>query len=499
MACKFGGVVLTYRLQTCHERVRAVVQILSTNPTPAMKNSYAHRQWLGAALLVLLLPTVGLAQETIDNGVIQTFLFNNGAVGSDDCLSGGFTYGGQQALCGSVFLLGVNPSTVIGNPYQVGAASEWGPGSTGPSTSFPYPSLPFGKKAVFSSNTGPAVNVEVNAYYGASTPYVVFQYEITNVSGGTLSNLYPGLWMDWDVDGPDFQANLAAASGDLQYVYDGNQSVPQHFGAAILNSALGGWTCFSSYSHLDGDIYQELSTPGPATCTANDIRGPVGGAPMTLANGQTGVFIAAILGGDNAANIMANAVDAAMAIPVELVSFGATLNGIDVRLSWATASETNNAGFEVQMDAGAGFQALAFVDGHGTTTEAQTYTHTARGLDPGTYHFRLKQIDYDGAFEYHGDIEVSVATPDHYVLMPAYPNPFNPEATVRFAVRESAPVTMTLHDALGRQVSTLYSGTPEANQTLSVRIDGSGLPSGMYLVRLKGSGFSDSQAVTLLK
>ena len=187
------------------------------------------------------------------------------------------------------------------------------------------------------------------------------------------------------------------------------------------------------------------------------------------------------------------------AVPVELVGFDALQDGSDVLLSWETASETNNAGFEVQMDAGSGYQPMGFVDGHGTTTETQTYAYAVRSLDPGTYHFRLKQIDFDGIFEYHGDLEVAVETPGRYVLMPAYPNPFNPEATVRFAVRDSAPVAVTLHDALGRRVATLYSGTPDANQMLSVQIDGSALPSGLYLVRLTGSGFSASQSVTLLK
>jgi len=187
------------------------------------------------------------------------------------------------------------------------------------------------------------------------------------------------------------------------------------------------------------------------------------------------------------------------AVPVELVGFDALQDGSDVLLSWETASETNNAGFEVQMDAGSGYQAMGFVAGHGTTTETQTYAYAVRDLDPGTYQFRLKQIDFDGIFEYHGDLEAAVETPGRYVLMPAYPNPFNPEATVRFAVRDSAPITLTLHDAVGRKVSTLYSGTPEANQTLSVHIDGSALPSGHYLVRLTGSGFSASQSVTLLK
>src|SRR5690606_24012669 len=98
-----------------------------------------------------------------------------------------------------------------------------------------------------------------------------------------------------------------------------------------------------------------------------------------------------------------------------------------------------------------------------------------------------------------GTLEVAVETPGQFVLMPAYPNPFNPEATVRFAVRESKPVTLSLHDVLGRQIATLYEGTPAANETLSVRIDGAGLPSGLYLIRMTGNGIAATRSVTLLK
>jgi hypothetical protein len=76
-------------------------------------------------------------------------------------------------------------------------------------------------------------------------------------------------------------------------------------------------------------------------------------------------------------------------LPVELTSFEVRLDGDAVQLRWTTASETNNAGFEV----------LHFVEGHGTTTEAQTYGFTAEELSAGRYVFRLRQIDYDGAFD----------------------------------------------------------------------------------------------------
>ncbi|MEM6337291.1 MAG: T9SS type A sorting domain-containing protein, partial [Bacteroidota bacterium] len=95
--------------------------------------------------------------------------------------------------------------------------------------------------------------------------------------------------------------------------------------------------------------------------------------------------------------------------------------------------------------------------------------------------------------------EASVDVPGGYVLERAYPNPFNPEATVRFAVATEQPVSLTLYDLLGRPVRTLYSGVPAANELLSARIDGSALVSGTYLVRLTGESFSTTQTVTLLK
>ncbi|MDX1438861.1 MAG: M43 family zinc metalloprotease [Rubricoccaceae bacterium] len=188
-------------------------------------------------------------------------------------------------------------------------------------------------------------------------------------------------------------------------------------------------------------------------------------------------------------------------VPVELTSFNATVDGSDVTLDWVTASETNNAGFDVQLrpEGEAEYRSVGFVEGHGTTTEAQVYSYTVDGLRAGAYTFRLKQIDFDGAFEYSPEIEAFVSVPGGYVLESAYPNPFNPEATFRFGVRTSQSVTVELVDMLGRSVGQLYSGTPEANVMQTVRIDGSSLTSGVYLIRVVGETFADVQSVTLLK
>lgn len=187
-------------------------------------------------------------------------------------------------------------------------------------------------------------------------------------------------------------------------------------------------------------------------------------------------------------------------VPVELTSFNATVDGGDINLQWVTSSETNNAGFEVQMmNDGGEFGAIGFVDGNGTTTEVNQYAFDVDDLRVGTYTFRLKQIDFDGGFEYSPEVEAFVSVPGGYILEAAYPNPFNPQTTFRFGVRTSQDVSVELIDMLGRSVADLYNGTPEANVMQSIQIDGSELPSGVYLIRVLGESFADVQSITLLK
>ncbi len=191
-------------------------------------------------------------------------------------------------------------------------------------------------------------------------------------------------------------------------------------------------------------------------------------------------------------------------LPVELGLFEGTVDGTDVLLRWGTLSETNNAGFEVQhrsLDTAnkAAWQTLHFVDGFGTTIQPQDYTFRASGLAPGTHVFRLKQLDYDGAFDFSPEVEVIIDLAETYMIEAAYPNPFNPESTMRFAVQQAQHVEVALFNTLGQQVQTLFTGMAEAGQMQQVTIDGSDLPSGMYLVRVVGERFAETQTVTLLK
>jgi hypothetical protein len=195
------------------------------------------------------------------------------------------------------------------------------------------------------------------------------------------------------------------------------------------------------------------------------------------------------------------AIDAGL--PVELTGIKAVARGDVVLLVWSTASETNNAGFEVHHLARLGdaptWKAIGFVSGKGNSDELSSYEFEVGDLGPGRHRFRLKQIDFDGAFEFSPEVEAVIEVPGSHVLGEAYPNPFNPSSYFTVAVPTSQSVTVELFDAAGRYVRTLFEGELSANEPRRILIDGSGLASGLYLYRMTGASFSETRMVTLQK
>jgi hypothetical protein len=102
-----------------------------------------------------------------------------------------------------------------------------------------------------------------------------------------------------------------------------------------------------------------------------------------------------------------------------------------------------------------------------------------------------------------GDITVSneddrAGTPEAFRLDTAYPNPFNPTTTLRFALAQSGEVSLAVYDVLGRQIHTQKLGALHAGEHHHA-LDMSGHPSGTYLVRLQSGGQVRSIRITLVK
>mgnify|MGYP005831034697 CR=1 FL=1 len=190
-------------------------------------------------------------------------------------------------------------------------------------------------------------------------------------------------------------------------------------------------------------------------------------------------------------------------LPVELIEFVATLEhavvATRVRLSWKTASESNNLGFEVQRARGGqDFQTLAFIPGSGTTATSQTYEYVDQEVTAGSYYYRLKQIDRDGAVQFTQAHYVEVAPPRAYALRQNYPNPFNPTTEIIYQLKERGRVSLVVYNILGEVVGTLVDQVQEAG-VHRVTFDASGLPTGVFFYRLRVNGFDQVRKMAVLK
>lgn len=187
-------------------------------------------------------------------------------------------------------------------------------------------------------------------------------------------------------------------------------------------------------------------------------------------------------------------------LPVELTAFEGTFKNGEVLLSWRTASEQNNAGFEVErsFDREA-FTQIGFVRGAGTTTEAQSYAFTDRNsFNAEKVYYRLKQVDFDGQFEYSPIIEVNVSLPTKFALMQNYPNPFNPTTTIAYELPTRAKVLLKVYDMLGREVATLVNGEQTAGR-YAQPFNANALSSGVYFYRLQAGNFVETKKMMLVK
>ncbi|QQS36471.1 MAG: T9SS type A sorting domain-containing protein [Ignavibacteriales bacterium] len=176
-------------------------------------------------------------------------------------------------------------------------------------------------------------------------------------------------------------------------------------------------------------------------------------------------------------------------VPVELSTFSVKTVYDEVILSWQTATEKNNSGFEVQRSINNGnesrsWQTLSFVDGKGTTTQSTNYSYRDQIKGTGKYVYRLKQIDFDGTFSLSPEVEVDMTGPDRFELVQNYPNPFNPTTTIKYALPVESNVTISVYNLLGELVETLVNKVEQPGY-FEVEWNASNLSSGMYIYSMQ--------------
>lgn len=193
-------------------------------------------------------------------------------------------------------------------------------------------------------------------------------------------------------------------------------------------------------------------------------------------------------------------------VPVELTAFNAEQSEKEVKLYWTTATETNNRGFEIERKSSGKkeWESIAFVQGMGTKATSTDYLFADKSIIGITnVSYRLKQIDFDGSFNYSEIVELEL-TPTNFSLKQNYPNPFNPSTKIEFTIPVASEISLKIYDVLGRNITTLVNHTLEPGYYEN-NWNAESLSSGLYIYVLEASpidgsaGFRDLKKMVLIK
>ena len=195
-------------------------------------------------------------------------------------------------------------------------------------------------------------------------------------------------------------------------------------------------------------------------------------------------------------------------LPVELVSFRAEPTGDrSVRLSWSTASETNNARFQIQRretqapstERDSAWTTIGAVEGAGTTRESRTYRQTDDTVpfDAQRLQYRLAQFDLDGGRTIVANRVVELGSPQRTALRAPAPNPARGSVTLTYSLSTKQDAVIALYDALGRAVRTVTRESDPGRHKIQLATQS--LAPGTYFVRLTTDSVTDTRRLVIVR
>ncbi|HQJ46083.1 MAG TPA: T9SS type A sorting domain-containing protein, partial [Ignavibacteriaceae bacterium] len=119
-------------------------------------------------------------------------------------------------------------------------------------------------------------------------------------------------------------------------------------------------------------------------------------------------------------------------------------------------------------------------------------------LTPGRFHYRLKQIDFDGTYTYSKTVSADYYLISDFSLEQNYPNPFNPNTTIKFELPKDGFVSLKIYDILGNEITTLVNEEKPTGR-YEINFDASAMVSGVYIYKLESAEYISTKKMLLLK
>ncbi len=169
-------------------------------------------------------------------------------------------------------------------------------------------------------------------------------------------------------------------------------------------------------------------------------------------------------------------------LPVELLYFTGEKINEGTLLSWETATELNNKGFEVQVNRssslGLEWETLDFINGNGTTQTPQQYQYLDTQSEIGINYYRLKQMDFDGNFIYSDILPIEYDN-ENALAFSVFPNPTTNYLTIEANTKIRMLQGIEIYNINGQLVRQL-----KVDNKTRISFDLNDLPNGTYIIRI---------------
>lgn len=390
--------------------------------------------------------------------------------------------------------------------------------------------------------------VSFTRYQSGLTPV----YETLDWTGGTLKS----------VSIPQFNSSLGTLTkAELTIQYDISQDIEvENTNDSGVNILVQG-QCIATWSSLPNNLNNKVFTTATNNVSydydaydgVEDYTGPSGRTFLDVTDSQSanysfeidltsfigsgnidmnvGTFSgSSVFGATNISVVLASEAlatatitytyDAEETLPVELASFTAiTTSDNFARINWATHTETGLLGFNIYRNETDNLDSSLKINlspiNPSNSSEYQSYSYTDNEVEGNTtYYYWLESQELSNISEIFGPVIVTIQAAGEDVedvvvenlagIKSIYPNPFNPETTIRYYLNSESNVQFEVYNLLGQRIHSSDLGSKSGNQYHSVVWNGKDdenntCSSGTYFFKIKSNNFTQTSKAVLSK
>ncbi len=314
-----------------------------------------------------------------------------------------------------------------------------------------------------------------------------------------LSNPTNYYIMVWDQNGGDFSINFKAryGCGDIEPPICISQEEEINFTCNEVDYLLE-----YTFSAINGDFYivehtgegTDIDSEPAILSFGNPSDGNFGKAKVKINYPRNKGYDFSIMNvnEDNCSLVHISGEPPCLVTPVELSAFSSTCISSAIVLDWRTDSETNNDYFIIEKSKDARiFTAIGIVKGKGNTTNAQFYQFQDNETFGRTIYYRLKQVDFDGSYNYSQMISIDRCGKRSMNLV-VFPNPFTEDITFELDI-ESQNVTIQIFELSGRMIYETFLDVPKGY--LRHTIPFAKQPEGVYILKVNTANENFSKKI----